>query len=226
MWKDSIQRLFRYRKITPSPTLWEQLEAQLAESEAQQAKHKSRKVWYYAIAASLLLCLGIGYLLKENHTAIRMVQQENTIASVPPAHNDKQQTPLSSFSKTESASSKERNMLLPPVPKRNMNNEVDSLLGNINSEQLLVSELAVLQRESAEAHNKEEAALLKDLEKLSPQELLLMASTEINLEKYVETQYNANKLLSDTEKEIFKDRIQRVLDKIVNKFNEVRLAIE
>ena len=44
MWKDSIQRLFRYRKITPSPTLWEQLEAQLAESEAQQARQNSRKV--------------------------------------------------------------------------------------------------------------------------------------------------------------------------------------
>ena len=39
MWKDSIQRLFRYRKIIPSPTLWEQLETQLAESEAQQANH-------------------------------------------------------------------------------------------------------------------------------------------------------------------------------------------
>lgn len=33
MWKDNIQRLFRYRKINPSPALWEQLEAQLAESE-------------------------------------------------------------------------------------------------------------------------------------------------------------------------------------------------
>ena len=68
MWKDSIQRLFRYRKITPSPTLWEQLEAQLAESEAQQARHKSRKVWYYAIAVCLLLCLGIGYLLQQPQT--------------------------------------------------------------------------------------------------------------------------------------------------------------
>ena len=42
MWKDNIQRLFRYRKINPSPALWEQLEAQLAESETLPTEQKSR----------------------------------------------------------------------------------------------------------------------------------------------------------------------------------------
>ena len=59
MWKDNIQRLFRYRKINPSSALWEQLEAQLAESETLPTEQKSRKLWYYTAAAAVLLCLAI-----------------------------------------------------------------------------------------------------------------------------------------------------------------------
>ena len=74
--------------------------------------------------------------------------------------------------------------------------------------------------------NATEVILLKDLEKISANDLLLMASTEISLEKYVESQYNADKILSETEVEIFKDRVQRLLDKIVSKFNEAKLALK
>ena len=66
MWKDNIQRLFRYRKINPSPALWEQLEAQLAESETLPTGQKRRKLWYYTVAAAVLLCLAIGYLWQQH----------------------------------------------------------------------------------------------------------------------------------------------------------------
>ena len=66
MWKDNIQRLFRYRKINPSPALWEQLEAQLAESETLPTGQKRRKLWYYTAAAAVLLCLAIGYLWQQH----------------------------------------------------------------------------------------------------------------------------------------------------------------
>ena len=221
MWKDNLQRLFKYRRITPSANVWAQLDEQLAAHEAAQAGKSKRRVWYYAAAASLLLLLGTTYLLK---------QEETTTPTI--AVTDPKKAPNEGLEKELN-----KTIVLTPTPKlietvpptkatKNVDKEVDSLLSGVNSNELLSTIMKNIVTDMYAQADAAEAALLKDLEKLSTNDLLLMASTEISLEKYVENQYNTDKILSETEVEIFKDRVQNLLDKIVNKFNEAKLALK
>lgn len=220
MWKDNLQRLFKYRRITPSANVWAQLDEQLAAHEAAQAHKSKHRVWYYAAAASLLLLLGTTYLLKQEETSTTIVVTEPKKAP-----NEGLEKELN------------KTIVLTPTPKlietvpptkapKNVDKEVDSLLSGVNSNELLSTIMKNIVTDMYAQADAAEAALLKDLEKLSTNDLLLMASTEISLEKYVENQYNTDKILSETEVEIFKDRVQNLLDKIVNKFNEAKLALK
>lgn len=221
MWKDNLQRLFKYRRITPSANVWAQLDEQLAAHEAAQAGKSKRRVWYYAAAASLLLLLGTTYLLK---------QEETTTPTI--AVTEPKKAPNEGLEKELN-----KTIVLTPTPKlietvpptkapKNVDKEVDSLLSDIKPNELLSNIMKDIVTDMYAQADAAEAALLKDLEKLSTNDLLLMASTEISLEKYVENQYNTDKILSETEVEIFKDRVQNLLDKIVNKFNEAKLALK
>jgi hypothetical protein len=221
MWKDNLQRLFKYRRITPSANVWAQLDEQLAAHEAAQAGKSKRRVWYYAAAASLLLLLGTTYLLKQEETSTPSI----VLTEPKKAPNEGLEKELN------------KTIVLTPTPKhiqavhptkatKNVDKEVDSLLSGVNSNELLSTIMKNIVTDMYAQADAAEAALLKDLEKLSTNDLLLMASTEISLEKYVENQYNTDKILSETEVEIFKDRVQNLLDKIVNKFNEAKLALK
>ena len=221
MWKDNLQRLFKYRRITPSANVWAQLDEQLAAHEATQASKSKRRVWYYAAAASLLLLLGTTYLLKQEETSTPSI----VLTEPKKAPNEGLEKELN------------KTIVLTPTPKiietvpptkapKNVDKEIDSLLSDIKPNELLSNIMKDIVTDMYAQADAAEAALLKDLEKLSTNDLLLMASTEISLEKYVENQYNTDKILSETEVEIFKDRVQNLLDKIVNKFNEAKLALK
>ena len=221
MWKDNLQRLFKYRRITPSANVWAQLDEQLAAHEATQAGKSKRRVWYYAAAASLLLLLGTTYLLKQEETSTPSI----VLTEPKKAPNEGLEKELN------------KTIVLTPTPKiietvpptkatKNVDKEIDSLLSDIKPNELLSNIMKDIVTDMYAQADAAEATLLKDLEKLSTNDLLLMASTEVSLEKYVENQYNTDKILSETEVEIFKDRVQNLLDKIVNKFNEAKLALK
>lgn len=222
MWKDNLQRLFKYRRITPSANVWAQLDEQLAAHEATQAHKSKRRVWYYA-AASLLLLLGTTYLLKHEETT----SPTSTVVVTEPKKvpNEGLEKELN---KTIVVTSTPKHIqaVLPTKASKNVDKEIDSLLSDIKPNELLSNIMKDIVTDMYAQADAAEAALLKDLEKLSTNDLLLMASTEISLEKYVENQYNTDKILSETEVEIFKDRVQNLLDKIVNKFNEAKLALK
>lgn len=223
MWKDKLQRLFNYRRIEPSANVWDQLEKQLAAHEATQTTKSKRHIWYYAAAASLLLILGTTYLLKQE--GITANSNTSAIAVVKPMQvsNDGLQAELPKSITVKPVIKQ----TIPNVkPVNSVDKEVDSLLSDITTDELLATVMKNIEADMYAEANATEVILLKDLEKISANDLLLMASTEISLEKYVESQYNADKILSETEVEIFKDRVQRLLDKIVSKFNEAKLALK
>ena len=223
MWKDKLQRLFNYRRIEPSANVWDQLEKQLAAHEATQITKSKRHIWYYTAAASLLLILGTTYLLKQE--GITANSNTSAIAVVKPMQvsNDGLQAELP---KSITVKPIIKQTIPNAKPVNSVDKEVDSLLSDITTDELLATVMKNIEADMYAEANATEVILLKDLEKISANDLLLMASTEISLEKYVESQYNADKILSETELEIFKDRVQRLLDKIVSKFNEAKLALK
>nr|WP_314559338.1 hypothetical protein [uncultured Capnocytophaga sp.] len=223
MWKDKLQRLFNYRRIEPSANVWDQLEKQLAAHEATQITKSKRHIWYYTAAASLLLILGTTYLLKQE--GITANSNTSAIAVVKPMQvsNDGLQAELP---KSITVKPIIKQTIPNAKPVNSVDKEVDSLLSDITTDELLATVMKNIEADMYAEANATEVILLKDLEKISANDLLLMASTEISLEKYVESQYNADKILSETEVEIFKDRVQRLLDKIVSKFNEAKLALK
>ncbi|AVM49045.1 hypothetical protein [Capnocytophaga sp. oral taxon 878] len=223
MWKDKLQRLFNYRRIEPSANVWDQLEKQLAAHEATQITKSKRHIWYYTAAASLLLILGTTYLLKQE--GITANSNTFAIAVVKPMQvsNDGLQAELP---KSITVKPIIKQTIPNAKPVNSVDKEVDSLLSDITTDELLATVMKNIEADMYAEANATEVILLKDLEKISANDLLLMASTEISLEKYVESQYNADKILSETEVEIFKDRVQRLLDKIVSKFNEAKLALK
>ena len=223
MWKDKLQRLFNYRRIEPSANVWDQLEKQLAAHEATQITKSKRHIWYYTAAASLLLILGTTYLLKQE--GITANSNTSAIAVVKPMQvsNDGLQAELP---KSITVKPIIKQTIPNAKPVNSVDKEVDSLLSDITTDELLATVMKNIEADMYAEANATEVILLKDLEKISANDLLLMASTEISLEKYVESQYNADKILSETEVEIFKDRVQRLLDKSVSKFNEAKLALK
>ena len=73
---------------------------------------------------------------------------------------------------------------------------------------------------------REEQRALQGLKNLSPQELLLMATTEEMLDNYVDNNYPTDKLLSEAERDLMKEKVQRFLNKIVAQWNEMRYALQ
>lgn len=216
MWKDSIQRLFRYRKITPSPTLWEQLEAQLAESEAQQAKHKSRKVWYYAIAACLLLCLGIGYLLQQQQTntspeyqsqkkVVVVTTEKENVSSV-----DTTFTPTT-ITETPKVPIVQRTLTTLPAVKSSIAspalldiNEVDTLFAEYTADAIETRITKQMEKQIA-----------GDLQQLSAEDLALIATTQAQLNQYVNQKYEQDATFNNIERDLLRNRVKLLAERLL-----------
>ena len=83
-----------------------------------------------------------------------------------------------------------------------------------------------LEKEQLAAKSREEQRALQGLKSLSPQELLLMATTEEMLDNYVDNNYPTDKLLSEAERDLMKERVQKFLNKIVAQWNNVKYALK
>lgn len=215
MWKDSIQRLFRYRKITPSPTLWEQLETQLAESEAQQARQNSRKVWYYAIAACLLLCLGIGYLLQQQQTNTTPEYQSQKVVVVTTEKENVSSvgttiTPTT-ITETPKVPIVQRTLTTLPAAKSSIAspalldiNEVDTLFAEYTADAIETRITKQMEKQIA-----------GDLQQLSAEDLALIATTQAQLNQYVNQKYEQDATFNTIERDLLRNRVKLLAERLL-----------
>lgn len=238
MWKNKIKNLFQTREIPPERDLWAALEAQLDQREAKAVPPKTYfRIWHYAVAASVLLAVAIGVFYERISLP---TAQQPPITSV--AIEDK--TPNATLDTTPNVvapvpvvvpqptaptvADKVANTTIAPQKKSDqaLDEEVDALLADVSTEALLAEVIQQLEKEQLAAKSREEQRALQGLKSLSPQELLLMATTEEMLDNYVAANYPTDKLLSEVERDLMKEKVQRFLNKIVAQWNEMRYALQ
>ena len=215
MWKDNIQRLFRYRKINPSPALWEQLEAQLAESETLPTGQKRRKLWYYTAAAPALLCLAIGYLWQQHtetndelHVSKKLIVVKSSVPTTSP-----QPTVLTTPKDSQCGSN-------PSVPKNSQRSSLPApskeaiTLIDINAVDTLFTQYTADAIQSR-ITKQMEAQMAADLQHLSPEYLALVATTQAELNQYVTEKYQQDKTFNTIEKEQLKDKVKFLAERLL-----------
>lgn len=238
MWKNKIKNLFQTREIPPERDLWAALEAQLDQKEAKAVRPKAYfRIWHYAVAASVLLAVAIGVFYERISLPAAHQNPITTVATEDKTPN----TPLDTTPNVvapapvvvpeptaPTVADKVANTTIVPAKKSDkaLDEEVDALLADVSTEALLAEVIQQLQKEQLAAKSREEQRALQGLKSLSPQELLLMATTEEMLDNYVDNNYPTDKLLSEAERDLMKERVQKFLNKIVAQWNNVKYALK
>lgn len=235
MWKNKIKNLFQTREIPPERDLWAALEAQLDQREAKAVRPKAYfRIWHYAVAASVLLAVAIGVFYERISLPTAQEVRTTTVAT-----EDK--TPNAPLDTTPNVVAPTPAVVLPPTVADKVANttivsqkksdqaldeEVEALLADVSTEALLAEVIQQLEKEQLAAKSREEQRALQGLKSLSPQELLLMATTEEMLDNYVDNNYPTDKLLSEAERDLMKERVQKFLNKIVAQWNNVKYVLK
>ena len=238
MWKNKIKNLFQTREIPPERDLWAALEAQLDQREAKAVRPKAYfRIWHYVVAASVLLAVAIGVFYERISLPTAQQPPITTVAT-----EDK--TPNTAIDSTPNivapapvvvpqptaptVADKVANTTIAPAKKSDkaLDEEVDALLADVSTEALLAEVMQQVEKEQYLFKTREEQRALQGLKSLSPQELLLMATTEEMLDNYVDNNYPTDKLLSEAERDLMKERVQKFLNKIVAQWNNVKYALK
>ena len=238
MWKNKIKNLFQTREIPPERDLWAALEAQLDQREAKAVRPKAYfRIWHYAVAASVLLAVAIGVFYERISLPVAQQPSITTVATEDKTPN----TPLDTTPNVvapapvvvpqptaPTVADKVVNTTIATAKKSDqaLDEEVDALLADVSTEALLAEVIQQLEKEQLAAKSREEQRALQGLKSLSPQELLLMATTEEMLDNYVDNNYPTDKLLSEAERDLMKERVQKFLNKIVAQWNNVKYALK
>ena len=238
MWKNKIKNLFQTREIPPERDLWAALEAQLDQKEAKAVRPKAYfRIWHYAVAASVLLAVAIGVFYERISLPTAQQPPITTVATEDKMPNATLDTtpnvvvpaPVVVPPPTApTVADKVANTTIVPQKKSDqaLEEEVDALLADVSTEALLAEVIQQLEKEQLAAKSREEQRALQGLKSLSPQELLLMATTEEMLDNYVDNNYPTDKLLSEAERDLMKERVQKFLNKIVAQWNNVKYALK
>lgn len=238
MWKNKIKNLFQTREIPPERDLWAALEAQLDQREAKAVCPKAYfRIWHYAVAASVLLAVAVGVFYERIGLPTAQQPPITTVATEDKTPN----TPLDTTPNVvapapvvvpqptaPTVADKVANTTIATAKKSDqaLDEEVDALLADVSTEALLAEVIQQLEKEQLAAKSREEQRALQGLKSLSPQELLLMATTEEMLDNYVDNNYPTDKLLSEAERDLMKERVQKFLNKIVAQWNNVKYALK
>ena len=238
MWKNKIKNLFQTREIPPERDLWAALEAQLDQREAKAVRPKAYfRIWHYAVAASVLLAVAVGVFYERIDLPTAQQPPITTVATEDKTPN----TPLDTTPNVvapvpvvvpeptaPTVADKVANTTITPQKKSDkaLDEEVEALLADVSTEALLAEVIQQLEKEQLAAKSHEEQQALQGLKSLSPQELLLMATTEEMLDNYVDNNYPTDKLLSEAERDLMKERVQKFLNKIVAQWNNVKYALK
>ncbi len=235
MWKNKIKNLFQTREIPPERDLWAALEAQLDQREAKAVRPKAYfRIWHYAVAASVLLAVAVGVFYERIGLPTAQEVRTTTVATEDKTPNAPLDTtpnvvaPTPAVVLPPTVADKVANTTIAPQKKSDqaLDEEVDALLADVSTEALLAEVIQQLEKEQLAAKSREEQRALQGLKSLSPQELLLMATTEEMLDNYVDNNYPTDKLLSEAERDLMKERVQKFLNKIVAQWNNVKYALK
>ena len=235
MWKNKIKNLFQTREIPPERDLWAALEAQLDQRETKAVRPKTYfRIWHYAVAASVLLAVAVGVfyerigLLTAQQPPITTVATEDKAPNAPLDTTPNVVAPAPAVVLPPTVADKVANTTIVPQKKSDkaLDEEVDALLADVSTEALLAEVIQQLEKEQLAAKSREEQRALQGLKSLSPQELLLMATTEEMLDNYVDNNYPTDKLLSEAERDLMKERVQKFLNKIVAQWNNVKYVLK
>ena len=235
MWKNKIKNLFQTREIPPERDLWAALEAQLDQREAKAVRPKAYfRIWHYAVAASVLLAVAVGVFYERIGLPTAQEVRTTTVATEDKTPNAPLDTtpnvvaPAPAVVLPPTVADKVANTTIAPQKKSDqaLDEEVDALLADVSTEALLAEVIQQLEKEQLAAKSREEQRALQGLKSLSPQELLLMATTEEMLDNYVDNNYPTDKLLSEAERDLMKERVQKFLNKIVAQWNNVKYALK
>ena len=235
MWKNKIKNLFQTREIPPERDLWAALEAQLDQKEAKTVRPKTYfRIWHYAVAASVLLAVAIGVFYERISLPTAQQPPITTVATEDKTPNTAIDTtpnvvaPTPAVVLPPTVADKVANTTIAPTKKSDqaLDEEVDALLADVSTEALLAEVMQQVEKEQHLFKTREEQRALQGLKSLSPQELLLMATTEEMLDNYVDNNYPTDKLLSEAERDLMKERVQKFLNKIVAQWNNVKYALK
>ncbi|WP_315029355.1 hypothetical protein [Capnocytophaga leadbetteri] len=238
MWKNKIKNLFQNREIPPEHDLWAALEAQLDQREAKAVRPKAYfRIWHYAVAVSVLLAVAVGVFYERIGLPTAQQPPITTVATEDKTPN----TPLDTTPNVVApapvvvpqptapiVADKVANTTIVPQKKSDkaLDEEVEALLADVSTEALLAEVMQQVEKEQHLFKTREEQRALQGLKSLSPQELLLMATTEEMLDNYVDNNYPTDKLLSEAERDLMKERVQKFLNKIVAQWNNVKYALK
>ena len=238
MWKNKIKNLFQTREIPPERDLWATLEVQLDQREAKAVRPKAYfRIWHYAVAASVLLAVAIGVFYERislptaQQPPITTVATEDKTLNAPLDTTPNVVAPAPVVVPQPTAptvADKVANTTIVPQKKSDkaLDEEVEALLADVSTEALLAEVMQQVEKEQYLFKTREEQRALQGLKSLSPQELLLMATTEEMLDNYVAANYPTDKLLSEVERDLMKERVQKFLNKIVAQWNNVKYALK
>ena len=238
MWKNKIKNLFQTREIPPERDLWAALEAQLDQREAKAVRPKTYfRIWHYAVAASVLLAVVIGVFYERISLPAAQQPPITTVATEDKTPNATLDTTPNVVAPAPAVvpqptvptvADKVANTTIIPAKKSDkaLDEEVEALLADVSTEALLAEVMQQVEKEQHLFKTREEQRALQGLKNLSPQELLLMATTEEMLDNYVAANYPTDKLLSEVERDLMKEKVQRFLNKIVAQWNEMRYALQ
>ena len=235
MWKNKIKNLFQTREIPPERDLWAALEAQLDQKEAKAVRPKTYfRIWHYVVAASVLLAVAIGVFYERislptaQQPPITTVATEDKTPNAPLDTTPNVVAPTPAVVLPPTVADKVANTTIVPQKKSDqaLDEEVEALLADVSTEALLAEVMQQVEKEQYLFKTREEQRALQGLKNLSPQELLLMATTEEMLDNYVDNNYPTDKLLSEAERDLMKERVQKFLNKIVAQWNNVKYALK
>ncbi|MFK8302363.1 hypothetical protein ACI75Y_05585 [Capnocytophaga stomatis] len=246
-WKNNIKDTFENREIEATPELWNQLESQL---DNHYTRNKNRKQSHYivlSVAASFLTTIILynqhffnqknstkGYVIVKNNSEslkrnpaedfqFKNIQEntsetviENSIAleknyvknnkyvvnEEEPPNRDK----LKEISEDEIISDSEK--------------YVDEVLGDFSSENIFLA----LQEDVLFEQRVDSIFQAMYFTNINPDELLLVASSEAKLNKYIEENLDTEKILSDIEKSDFKYRARLFFDRVNDEYDKLRIA--
>ena len=204
MWKNKIKNLFQTREIPPERDLWAALEAQLDQREAKAVRPKAYfRIWHYAVAASVLLAVAVGVFYERIGLPTAQQPPITTVAT-----EDK--TPNTPLDTTPNVVAPAPAVVLPPTVADKVANTT-----------------IVPQKKSDKALDEEVEALLADVStEALLAEVMQQVEKEQHLFNYVAANYPTDKLLSEVERDLMKEKVQRFLNKIVAQWNEMRYALQ
>ncbi|WP_392419443.1 hypothetical protein ACF3OE_06800 [Capnocytophaga canis] len=225
--KKNIKETFKNRTITPKRDLWSELEQQLDQQQASTM----RKTRYYALAGCLTILIAVGlWFMKpfsenqiiENQIVKSGIKSENEIKNQP--ENLKETFDVISQKAIviqDSNSSKKTNSSIKNQRDKELDAYIDEVLSDVSADKMI----ALLNQDVSFESKVDSIYQAMNFQNISAEELLLIASTEINIDQYVESKINVDTMLQESDKETFKDRIKQFFDKVSTEYDKLKYAL-